>query len=128
MKKLFLEDLAGYSQKEVKAHLCSSYEIKEDVLRDKQIILAYESVGKYGCDSSAYTLFRDKTTGKLYENHGSHCSCYGFEGQWEPEEVFPEYLVKQVNDGELFWTGGYDDNSEANIKAVKDFILENFNV
>ncbi len=25
--------------------------------------------------------------GKLYEVYGSHCSCYGLEGQWEPSEV-----------------------------------------
>ena len=25
--------------------------------------------------------------GKLYEVHGSHCSWYGLEEQWEPEEV-----------------------------------------
>ena len=25
--------------------------------------------------------------GKLYEVYGSHCSCYGLEDQWEPEEI-----------------------------------------
>ena len=25
--------------------------------------------------------------GKLYEVYGSHCSCYGLEGQWLPSEV-----------------------------------------
>lgn len=25
--------------------------------------------------------------GIVYEGHGSHCSCYGLEGQFEPEEV-----------------------------------------
>jgi hypothetical protein len=30
--------------------------------------------------------------GKLYEAHGSHCSCYGLEGQWSAEETCIEAL------------------------------------
>ena len=33
--------------------------------------------------------------GKLFEVHGSHCSCYGLEDQWKPEETFPEAALKQ---------------------------------
>ena len=126
MKELFLEDLSGFTQKVIKEHLISAYEINKEALENKRIILAYESVGSWGCDSSAYTLFKDDITGKLYENHASHCSCYGFENQWEPEEVTPEYLVHKVTNGNLFWTGGYDGNSEANIESVKKFILDMF--
>lgn len=34
-----------------------------------------------------YALVVYLFNGKLYEVNGSHCSCYGLEGQWEPEEV-----------------------------------------
>lgn len=42
-------------------------------------------------DGSATVFFFDRNTEKYYEAYGSHCSCYGLEGQWEPEEIcFPE--------------------------------------
>lgn len=44
----------------------------------------------YGYSGSAHVLFvRD---GKLYEVNGSHCSCYGLEGQWYPEETSVEAI------------------------------------
>lgn len=52
----------------------------------------------YGCESyegSAFILLVRE--GKLYEVHGSHCSCFGLEGQWdeEPEETTVEALRKR---------------------------------
>lgn len=44
---------------------------------------------------SATVIFR--RDGKLYEAHGSHCSCYGLEDQWSPEETFLEALRKQTH-------------------------------
>lgn len=38
-----------------------------------------------GYSGSAFVLYRKD--GKLYEVNGSHCSCYGLEGQWGPEET-----------------------------------------
>jgi hypothetical protein len=62
---------------------------------------------------------RDKETGKLYENHGSHCSCYGFEDQWAPEETSIEYLQ---SDKFYFSCGGYDNSEEFNKNAVMEYI------
>lgn len=40
----------------------------------------------YECyDGSAFVLYEQD--GKLFEVHGGHCSCYGLEGQWAPEET-----------------------------------------
>jgi hypothetical protein len=36
-------------------------------------------------EGSAFVLF--ERDGRLYECNGSHCSCYGLEGQWSPEET-----------------------------------------
>lgn len=33
--------------------------------------------------------------GIWFEVHGSHCSCYGLEGQWEPEQTTKEALLMQ---------------------------------
>ncbi len=36
---------------------------------------------------------------KLFEVHGSHCSCYGLEDQWEPEETTKEAIVHRLTNG-----------------------------
>lgn len=38
--------------------------------------------------------------GELYEVHGSHCSCYGLENQWEPEKVTLKELQFRFENGE----------------------------
>lgn len=119
MEKLFLEDLSGMEEREIKQHLITEYEAKEEDVERLDILIAYESVGSWGCDSSSFFLFRDKDTKKLYENHGSHCSCYGFEGQFSPEETSLEYLM---SDKFYFSTGGYDSSDVLNTKAVKEYI------
>lgn len=43
---------------------------------------------------NASFLLIEPTTGKFFEIYGSHCSCYGFEGQFNPEECPIEYLAK----------------------------------
>lgn len=56
---------------------------KADFPKDKDIICAfYDNAGYEG---SAFVLF--KRGRKLFEVHGSHCSCFGLEDQWEPEET-----------------------------------------
>ena len=47
----------------------------------------------------AFVLFRKD--GKLYEVNGGHCSCYGLEGQWEPEETTIEALEHRLKEGNL---------------------------
>jgi len=48
---------------------------------------------------SAWVLFMEDE--KLYEVHGSHCSCYGLEDQWEPEEVTAEVLSHRLENGHI---------------------------
>jgi hypothetical protein len=121
MNQLFLADLAEYTDNAIRKHLLEEWEVPEDLLKDFEIIIAYESVGSWGCDSSAWYLLRHKKTKKLYEVHGSHCSCNGFEGQFEPEETTLIYL-KSSNF--YFSTGGYDNDDEKHIIAVKYFISD----
>ena len=61
-------------------------------------------LASYGTDSysgSAFVLFRNNKDGQLYECHGSHCSCYGLENQWEEDPTTIESLRKRVNEGTL---------------------------
>lgn len=125
---LFLGDLSELSLQEVKDHIKADYsgvrdgggeEVVVD-LEGCEIIIAYESVGSWGCDSSSFFLFRKDD--KLYEVNGSHCSCYGFEGQWTPEETTLVALFHRANCGNLFYAGGYDDDSEKNQRKAVDTI------
>jgi len=123
---LLLEDLKSMSEAEVKSHLMGEYEAPSDLVNKLDILIAYESVGSWGCDSSSFFLVKDKETGVLYEVHGSHCSCYGFEGQFTLEETSVDALkfrVKESKYGSVFYTGGYDRDEETNYKAVNDYIL-----
>ena len=44
-------------------------------------------------EESCWVLFRKG--GELYEVNGSHCSCYGYEGQWEPTKTSVTYLLSR---------------------------------
>jgi len=119
MKQLFLEDLSTLTEKEIKKHFIDEYEAKEEDVKKYNVLIAYESVGSWGCDSSSYFLLKEKSTKKFFEVRGSHCSCYGFEGQFEAEEATIEYLK---SDKFYMGCGGYDDNCEENTNKVKDYI------
>lgn len=128
MDSLFIGDLKDMSKEEVVEHIKSDYingEKNESENKSKlegfELLIAYESVGSWGCDSSSFFLFKRKSDGVLFENHGSHCSCYGFEGQFSPEETNLEYLN---SDKFCFYTGGYDEDSSNNEKLVSDFMAK----
>jgi hypothetical protein len=118
---LVLEDLKDMSEEEVRDHIGEEYEVNREVVDQYDILIAYESVGSWGCDSSSFFLLKNKETGQLFENHASHCSCYGFEEQFEPEETTVEYL-KSEHFG--FYNGGYDEDSEGNRDAVMKYIQQ----
>ncbi len=81
-----------------------------------EILLA--SYGTPSYEGYAFVLFR--RDGKLWEVNGSHCSCYGLEGQWEPEETTVEALRHRLDEGTL-GEGGYDENPfAAELRPVLD--------
>jgi len=55
--------------------------------------LLFASYGGGSYEGDAFVLFRKD--GKLFEVNGSHCSCYGLEGQWGPEETSIEALASK---------------------------------
>jgi hypothetical protein len=74
--------------------IISNYEAPKDALDGAVIYLAWYGYGSY--DGQSLVIF--EKDGKLYEVNGSHCSCYGLEGQWEPEETSWEALAKRKVD------------------------------
>ena len=133
METLALADFEGCSELQIKQHIAEHYsgsgrydcggpEEQQALLSSLdnfEILIAYESVGNWGCDSSSWFLLRDKNTGDLFENHGSHCSCYGFEGQWDLEATSLEYIS---SDKFYLSAGGYDDEADKNAEAVKEYV------
>lgn len=63
-------------------------------------------------EGDARFLLIEPATGKFWEIHGSHCSCYGFEGQFVPSECPIEYLAKGKQ-----WADAY----ETVLEVVKYF-------
>lgn len=69
----------------------TQFDIQITDLDYAEILFAYYMCEDYS--GTAFVLFR--RNGKLYEVNGSHCSCYGLEGQWEPEETFVEAILER---------------------------------
>lgn len=100
-KYVFVMKLKGYNvfdgNFDDEQDVIGAFEIDEKELRSAFILYAtYESEGYEG---SAFVLF--ERNGQLYEVHGSHCSCMGLEGQWEPEETSADALVHCIKNGRL---------------------------
>lgn len=85
---LFLHDFALNGIEDLKGY----FEIDDAALEGVDILLASYTYGNY--EGAAYVLFRKGD--QLFEVYGSHCSCYGLEGQWEPEETDIETLKGMV--------------------------------
>jgi hypothetical protein len=140
---LAIEDLLGKNEAQVKQHIAEQYaedfyiqsiKLVQDELDKLDVLIAYESVGSWGCDSTSFFVFKNKETGELYEMHGSHCSCYGFEGQFRLEPTTVEALKSRVEEARsrnqeeedehaIFSMGGYDGDSTNNAKAVNEYII-----
>lgn len=79
------------------------YQAPADALNGATIYLAWYGYGDY--EGSSLVVF--EKDGKLYEVNGSHCSCYGLDGQWEPEETsWAALATRQIS-------GYYDGSAEA---------------
>ena len=63
----------------------------EELGKCSDIYATYECSYYEGTSYVLYIL-----DGKLFEVNGAHCSCYGLEGQWEPEETKKEAILMRV--------------------------------
>lgn len=54
----------------------------------------YASYDGGGWDGSATVFFRDGD--QYFTVDGSHCSCYGLEGQWDPEPYTKEQFINAL--------------------------------
>lgn len=63
-----------------------------------EILYAWYDTGNW--EGDAFVIFMEN--GKLFEVNGSHCSCYGLEGQWSPEETSLKALRYTLDHGTKF--------------------------
>jgi len=75
----------------------STYVYDREFVTEKELLFAW--YGQRSYDGSAFVLFR--RDGKLYEVNGGHCSCYGLENQWRPEETSKKALLHRIEKGRL---------------------------
>ena len=87
---LAIGDYAGMSYDEVVENIVCNYEVEQSTVDQYKIVVAVLNSGSY--EEDAYFLLLHRATGKLYEIHAGHCSCYGFEGQFSPEETTVEFI------------------------------------
>ena len=109
---LFLDECAGKTEAEVKAFLAEEFEIEPASLADAKLLFARVSQGGYEGDAMVI-LERD---GRLVEVNGSHCSCHGFEGQWDEEPIADISVLLARDDYEF---EGEDKN---NVRLTREFI------
>ncbi len=118
METIYLGDWSNdnWDGKKGKKALLEDFNIDIDVLKDVSILLAYYRYYDYSGD--AYVLFIHNDI--LYEVHGGHCSCYGLEGQWEPEETTAESIEYRMNNGIL----GLDYNKDTFRTELRQVLRE----
>jgi hypothetical protein len=63
---------------------------------DKRFVLLYGDYTYEDYSGDAYVLGYDKQEKKFFEVHGSHCSCYGLEDQWDVEYCSLEELEQLI--------------------------------
>jgi len=100
-KRDMVRNFTGFYQDKDIDHAMSAYDHVD-------VLLASYSYENYSGD--AFVLYRDTRDGKLYEVHGSHCSCYGLEGQWEPEACDLQSLRHRLTEGSLGKDGAWSGN------------------
>ena len=85
--------------------------------RYKDINILFASYGEANYSGDAWVLFEKEN--ELFEVNGSHCSCFGLEGQWRPEKVSLIELENRLLNG----TFGEDDYSGNEFKnELKSFL------
>lgn len=112
---LALGDFAGMSEDMAKAKILKDFEISPpDSLDGVSLVVAVMETDGY--ESAAFIVF--EKDGQLFEVNGSHCSCFGYEGQWDPEPVDDILHILERADWAL--TSAYDDRRERDAKAIRD--------
>ena len=80
-----MQNYLGFTDNE---DLARQFGIAESDLDGYNVLIAVYDTPAY----EGYAFVLMEKDGQLYEVNGSHCSCYGLEGQWDIEETCEEAL------------------------------------
>ena len=103
-KKDYEAEIAPYANVEYWEENKTKMKKAIDSYNDINVLFA--SYGQANYSGDAWVLFEKDN--RLYEVNGGHCSCYGLEGQWEPEETDTSALRLRIEKGNLgqdAWSG-----------------------
>ncbi len=100
-----------------KEEVAGWFSIDVEQLEGATMLYGYYSYEDYS--GEAFVLY--EKDGKLWEVNGSHCSCYGLEGQWDPEETSVAAVEKRLGDAYGFYQGNKTEIQETldKVKAAE---------
>lgn len=90
---IFLGDFEDFKD------VCSEFNVDQKDLEKEGVYMLLGIYEYEEYEGSAFVLFLKED--KLYEVNGGHCSCYGLEGQWEPEETSVKAIGHRLEKGHL---------------------------
>lgn len=93
--------------------IAENFSILNDVNEPEEILAAVYNGGGY--EGDACIIYREGD--KYYIASGSHCSCYGLEGQWEPEEYTKSQLINYIHMANFY--GATEKASEIALPKLK---------
>ena len=98
--------------------MCQDFDVDEKKLEAEGVYVLLAIYEQESYEGSAFVLFMDDE-GKLYEVNGGHCSCYGLEEQWQPEETTEEAIRHRMKEGYF----GYDWQNQPKFKRAMECIF-----
>lgn len=99
---------------ENKKDICQQFAVK-----DFDGVVVHAEYNQECYEGDATVIFVDK--GKFYISKGSHCSCYGLENQWEPEEITAQTLLHMLRKGHMMrGKSGLADGLERLMEVIED--------
>jgi hypothetical protein len=108
-----------YGEFDSKADICKEFQIGHF---DGEVLFAQYEYLDY--DGSAVVLFAHD--GKLWFVEGGHCSCYGLEDQWEPEEMTVPMMQRIVKGETPTGFSSYGFGKSACIEVLR--VLDDLNL
>ena len=111
---LLLGDLENYTEQEAISYLKELFGLTTD-LDNYEVLAALLDEGGY--EGYSYMLLLDNSSGCYYENIASHCSCYGFEDGFNPQETNIEYVLSDS-------FSIFDYYGKGNSGKIKDYVRD----
>lgn len=105
--KEYYAETSPYSNKELWQERKEKMLVALQIWSEVNILFA--SYGTADWEGDAWVLF--ERGGKLYEVNASHCSCFGLEGQFKPEEASLPELENRIINGTWFGEGDCGGNT-----------------